>query len=170
MWEEKVEFQICILSSSKYVLLFIKSDNTERNGCDRKGVEIAPLDILPMRIQQDIQMEIPNQHLEIQRQSTGDGMCWRYRFESHLCKVTVEAMNVDKETRETLYKQLLRILKMSNSTMRYGSKKLILVKVKKKLLQSFALFLLSDLILQQLPSLFFQEKYSCLLFYFGPLE
>lgn len=68
-------------------------------------------------------MEIANQHLEIQIQSTGDGTCWRYRFESHLCKVMAEVMNVDKETRETLYKQLLRILKMSSSTVRYDSKK-----------------------------------------------
>lgn len=73
---------------------------------------------------------------------------------SHLGVVMAEAVSVDKETRGTLYGQLLRILKMSNSTTRYDSKKLILAKVREELVQSFAFFLLSDLIQQQLPPLF----------------
>lgn len=73
---------------------------------------------------------------------------------SHLGVVMAEAVSVDKETRGTLYGQLLRILKMSNSTTRYDSKKLILAKAREELVQSFAFFLLSDLIQQQLPPLF----------------
>lgn len=84
----------------------------------------------------------------------GTGRARDRHLGSHLGVVMAEAVSVDKETRGTLYGQLLRILKMSNSTTRYDSKKLILAKVREELVQSFAFFLLSDLIQQQLPPLF----------------
>lgn len=49
--------------------------------------------------------DVPSQHLAVQIESTGDKLCLRYRFGSHLCKVMVEDIGVYEETKETIHGQ-----------------------------------------------------------------